>query len=96
MFITEPPSAPVISVLNSLDLQAIDITWKEPFVTNGGINGYILNIWIPSNSTHATLSLNSNDTISYINVSVQAVNNYGISKHSEIRTHGMLICYFTA
>ena len=87
--ITEPPSAPVISTVNSIDPQTIDVTWSEPVVTNGAIDGYIVTItrsvWIPSNSTSTRLNLTIDGNTTTYNVSVRAVNSYGTSEHSKVK-----------
>ena len=79
----------MISTVNSTDPQTIDVTWSEPVLTNGAIEGYIVtltrNVWIPSNSTHAKLTLTIDGSITTYNVSVRAVNSYGTSEHSKVK-----------
>ena len=79
----------MISTVNSTDPQTIDVTWSEPVVTNGAIDGYIVtltrNVWIPSNATHTKLTLTIDGNTTTYNVSVRAVNSYGTSEHSKTK-----------
>ena len=87
-----PPSAPLSLAIDSSLKRLINITWSKPSVTNGAIIHYIVKYTpqsgdMTSNSinvtgTQALVNVKSNTTY---NVSVQAVNEYGISQHSEVQ-----------
>ena len=92
LYLGRPPCAPLSLTIYSSLKRLINITWSEPTVTNGAVIHYIVT-YIPQSGdmtgnsinvtgTQALVNVKSNTTY---NVSVQAVNKYGISQHSEVK-----------
>lgn len=88
------PSAPEILTVTVFAKHIINITWSKPSISVGDIRSYIVTytpLLDDMNSNSVTVEptkrqklLNVQPNVTY-NISVQAVNAYGISEHSEVK-----------